>query len=254
MRITFDGSSDGTFRSRLEREVSEELTRLQVTFAYERPVELAGGQRVHYLPDFTIDAAPDHLELPLWVECKPQQMLYAVRDALGVTRRAGEYFKTDVTVEDVKATDLLRMEFAELAKPKILAELTGESVLVLGAVQGTSSLSLLMEPDGIRFSRSHPVVNQRGVQKAQEREERDERYRAQAAQWQREWQERQAKALEERKTTIRQIVTLYPSQPPRFFSSCFGCGQVGQDGLIYRVLVSGNTRWVRVCDVCRFDA
>lgn len=150
MKITFDGGTDHAFRSALERAVAAELDRLGVSWSYEVAVSLPTG-RVNYLPDFTINVDASHFGLPRWVECKPQQQIYTLRDVTGVTRRAGEYFKADVTVEGLTAAHLVDYDLQELAKPKRLAELSGEPVLVVGGVQGTSSLSALLTEDGVVF-------------------------------------------------------------------------------------------------------
>lgn len=259
MRITFEGGSDHSFRSQLERDVAAELDRLNIAWRYEVSVTLPDGRSIAYLPDFTIDADINNLGLPRWIECKPQQMLYELRDLTGVTRRAGEYFKADVTVDGFTAADIIDRDQHELAKPKRLAELTGESVLVIGGVQGTSSLSILLTETGATFSRSHPFVNQRGAQKAKERAERDARYEAEAAkrlaEYQRERDEKFAREQEQRASNVRHMVEHLSPIAPKFTSACHGCRMTGADGGVYRVPYNdGTERWERVCALCQARA
>lgn len=255
MRITFDGSGDSAYRSQLEREVAAELDRLDVAYSYELAVTLPDRPRIPYLPDFTIEADASHLGLPRWIECKPQQMLYTLRDVTGVTRRAGEYFKTDVNVEGLKAQDLMVREMEELAKPKRLAELSGDDVLLVGGVQGTSTLSVLLTPTGAVFSRSHVFVNQRGHERALAKAAREERWRQDAEVRQREYQERVKHEMEQRAglrlVNAQHFVTRLSPQTPRFASSCYLCEQPGTDGGIYKARYStGLERWERLCASC----
>ena len=85
-----------TFRSHLEVLVAQELDEHGVNWDYERFVTLPNGPQVRYLPDFTINSANPALQLPQWVEAKPQQFLYDLRDLLGVTRRNGERFSGEI--------------------------------------------------------------------------------------------------------------------------------------------------------------
>jgi len=256
MKLTFDGGGDHGYRSDLERRVAEEMTALGVTWRYEVPVRLPGVLDLRYLPDFVIDEAKPDLLLPAWVECKPMQMLYTLRDVLGVTRRVGEYFKDDVSVEGLTSTDLHDRDLGELAKPKRLAELSGLDVLLVGAVQGTNSLSALLTPTGCVLSRQHPLVNQRGLQRQAERDEKH-------ARWERESRERMAAYETERAAKARsesagraEVVASWVANlagaTPRFASSCYGCGSTGIDGYIYRVAyMNGTEGWQRVCRPCR---
>lgn len=251
MRITFDGSSDDTFRSHLERQVAGELTRLGVSWRYEVAVSLPGRSFIPYLPDFTIDVDAAHLGIPTWVECKPQQMLYTLRDVTGVTRRAGEYFKADVTVEGITAADFVAQDQAELAKPKRLAELSGQPVLVVGGVQGTNSLSVLLTESSAVFSRTNPFVNQRGVQRAQEQARRAAESEARMAVWEKQRQEREARDQTMRDQIVAFAVRNLDGMLPRFASPCLGCRTHGTEGQVYRVPYSdGVERWERICLRC----
>lgn len=259
MRITFDGGSEaGGFRSALERKVADELDRHGVAWRYEVPIDTPDGRRMSYLPDFTIDDSRDELQLPAWVECKPQQMLYDLRDALGVTRRAGEFFSTDVHVEGVTPRNLRDMGLAELAKPKTLADATGLGVLVIGTVSGTRTMSALMLPGRITFSRSHPFVNWPGVMAARRREQ--ERLAAQErfATWRRDLERAQrdaelarAERLAKARSAAAQIIHTHRRYTPQFASTCNVCAaNHGRDGGLYRVQTQFNERWIRVCPLC----
>lgn len=256
MRFTFDGGGEHGFRSDLERKVSEELTRLEVRWRYEVPVQLPGGIQVMYLPDFVIDEAKPDLALPAWVECKPMQMLYNLRDTLGVTRKVGEYFKDDVTVDGLSSADLHDRDLAELAKPKRLAELTGLDILLVGSVQATTSLSVLLTASGCVLSRRHPFVNQRGVARQRERDEKRAQWAVDRdrliAEWESERQKRVTQETELRAAHVRQSVRNITGIGPRYSSSCYLCRRNGTDGLIYRVpFTNGTEGWQRVCATCR---
>lgn len=259
MRITFDGGDDHDFRSNLERDVARELDAHGVQWRYEVAVTLPDGRPVRrYLPDFTIDEAIHELQLPAWVECKPQQMLYELRDALGVTRRAGEYFQTDVHVEGVDGATMRSRGFDELWKPKALAELTGLAVLIVGGVQGTNKLTVEMRPDEIVFSRTHPFANWRGYLRAIERERAQIEHERRMAEWRRQDAERAAKMARERADRatrltdfVRRTVAAHTRYTPRFASTCIRCDAYGDTGGLYRVRLSDlHERWVRICPAC----
>lgn len=255
MKITFEGGSDHSFRSQLEREVATEMDCLGIAWRYEVAVTLPGNTSIAYLPDFTIDVDASHLGVPGWIECKPQQMLYTLRDITGVTRRAGEYFKADVTVDGFTAADLLAREQTELAKPKRLAELSGQPVLVIGGVQGTNSLSVLLTETGAVFSRTNPFVNQRGVAKANEQARRAVETAERMALWQKERDERTARETALRTGIVTFCVRDLTGMAVRFASACVGCREQGVDGAIYRVpYTDGSERWERVCVPCRSKA
>ena len=260
MHIEFSGPAHGDhgFRSRLELEVAGELDELFVDWSYEQPVILPDGHSPRYLPDFTIHSADEELELPSWVEAKPQQFLYDIRDTLGVTRRAGEKFHNPVTVGPIEHDTIKSMGIEELWKPKLLAEITGESVLVVGGVGGNSKLSVQMNPTTIEFRRDHPFVNWPGVLKRREadqrREEsklRHEQYLREREERQAEWETRHTSGLHRNFDLIRKVQVHKDCGPPRFESPCCGCNLGTMTGTLYRVeLVGGGSRWMVVCAAC----
>ena len=258
MRITYDSRESDGFRSLLERKVADELDTQGVQWRYEVPVSVPDGRRIPYLPDFVIDEARDELMLPTLVECKPQQMLYDMRDALGVTRRAGEYFVDDVHVEGVTPQKLRDAGLVELAKPKALAQVTGQDVLIVGAVGGTRTLTATMSADAITFSRSHPFVNWRGVVQARERERR---YAEERERWEAISRDNaiRSAAMEqsrgERLTRAREaaarVMATHKRLAPRFASPCNVCGEDRSDnGGLYRVQTEYSERWIRICATC----
>jgi hypothetical protein len=241
------------FRSHLEVLVAQELDHHGVSWDYERPVSLPSQLPLPYLPDFTIDSASEALELPRWIEVKPQQFLYDLRDLLGVTRRHGDRFSGEVIRGEVTAKDLREMLLQELWKPKRLAELTGESVLVIGTVGGTSSLSVEMCVDSIRFSRSHPFVNWLGVQKAKERERKRLQWEAEAAERQRLWQERQQLQCQVAARQLQETLRFRHLGPTRWARACFGCSafvQAGSGSLRKVLFTDGSHQWRVLCSNC----
>lgn len=169
---------DIQFRSGLEAAVAREFDRLGVEWAYEEPVD-----GVRYLPDFTIYYAPEDLDLPRWVEVKPADLLYSVRDHFGAPERFDDDLTFRCSSDDLKAAGI-----EEIWKPKKLAELVGEGVLVVSKIARNRSLSVSMWTNVVVLSRSHPCVNHRQVELEQERAEEQERRRI-AYQRQREQQE-----------------------------------------------------------------
>jgi len=251
------------FRSYLERQVAAELDAQQVDYNYESTEDLPSLDCLCYLPDFKIISSKPELLLPEWVECKPQDFLYDLRDVLGITRRYGERFKTPVPVTGCTAQDLLKMNerIAELAKPKRLAEFTGKSVLVVGKVGATESMSIQMHADKILFSRSQPFVNWLGVEKARERKRKQAEFQRQMEQWrierelaqaQKEIEERQAAANHER---VIAAIRRSPSRGSnRFASSCCDCGAHVRPGHgdLRKVTYSDNTaRHHVLCFACK---
>jgi hypothetical protein len=241
------------FRSHLEVLVARELDEHGVNWDYERPVVLPGGPQVRYLPDFTIDSADLALQLPRWVEAKPQQFLYDLRDALGVTRRHGERFSGEIRHENVTSKDLQNLLIQELWKPKRLAELTGESVLIVGTVGGTSSLSIEMCADSIRFSRQHPFVNWLGLQKAKERELKRLQWEAEAAERQRAWLEQQELNRQAMARQVRETLRFKHLGPTNWNRGCFGCNafvQAGTGSLRKVQFTDGSHEWRVLCSNC----
>ena len=242
-----------TFRSHLEVLVAQELDEHGVNWDYERFVVLPDGPQVRYLPDFTINNANLALQLPQWVEAKPQQFLYDLRDVLGVTRRHGERFSGEIRHENVTAKNLQDLLVQELWKPKRLAELTGKSVLIVGTVGGTSSLSIEMFPDSIQFSRQHPFVNWLGIQKAKERERKRLEFEAEAAERQRAWREQQELNRQAMARQLRETLQLKHLGPTKWNRGCFGCGmfvQAGSGSLRKAEFTDGTSEWRVLCFSC----
>jgi hypothetical protein len=212
------------FRSSLEHKVALELDAHGASWGYEVPVVFADGTSPYYLPDFTIYEAPSEVRLPRWIEVKPMDFLYDLRDTLGITRRYGPRFSgiaTDTaTAEQVKALE------SETWKAKMLAEATDEPVLVVGGVGGDSRLSVTMRRYSIDFQRDHPFVNWVGHTRRQERE-------AQRAQWaaDRDERERQAASLEAQREATRSaenerllaLIARLPRSPARYDGMCQFC-------------------------------
>ena len=242
-----------TFRSHLEVLVAQELDEHKVNWDYERPVVLPSGPKVRYLPDFTINNADQALRLPRWVEAKPQQFLYDLRDVLGVTRRHGERFSGEIQHENVTAKDLQNLLVQELWKPKRLAELAGESVLVVGTVGGTSSLSIENTADSIRFSRNHPFVNWLGLQKAKERQRKQLQYEVEAAERQRVWKEQQELSRLAIKRQVRETLQFKHLGSTKWSKGCFGCNafvQAGTGSLRKVEFTDGSNEWRVLCSSC----
>lgn len=200
---------------------------------YEVPVE---ETRRLYVPDFTIRDAPKQLELPPWVEVKPRELLYALRDHVGCP----ELFE-GVHTADIDAQRMHDEQCSEIWKPKLLAEMTGRNVLVVTAVNRTRILSILMLPDHIELSKSHPGVNHREVTRKREQALRE-------AQWRAEYEQRQAE-LEEQQQRWRQQMIEYARAHGRranFDAWCLVCRQPqpAADLVIFR---DADGRWVAVC-------
>lgn len=249
------------FRSRLELLVAQELDAHEVKYEYERPIITRNAPPIRYLPDFTIDHAPSHLELPVWVEAKPQQFLYDLRDVLGITRRYGERFSGEVIHEMVRSEDLQQMHVEELWKPKKLAELTGESVLVVGTVGGTASLSVEMRVDSICFTREHPFVNWLGIQKAKERERKrlewEAEVRAQRRKWELEKQRHEQEYREQHRQQIAATLQCPHIGPTKWGKPCFACNdfvQAGTGSLRKVSYTDGSNGWRVLCSNCCQDA
>jgi hypothetical protein len=194
------------FRSVLEADVARFLDECAVHWRYEVWTDYTR----RYLPDFTIDWAADYLNLPRWVEVKPQEMLYDLRDALGVP----ELFQGEWRVEGVSAGGILNLnaKFVELYKPKRLTEVAaddllqktplstaqmrsreGIGVLVTAVANRTRTLSVEMDACGVTFSRSHPFVNRKGALRDAERAAERERWRLESEERDRQYAANQAR-------------------------------------------------------------
>lgn len=238
------------FRSQLEVLVAKELDAHGVSWEYERPIWGRDGLPLHYLPDFTIKSADPALQLPMFVEAKPQDFLYSLRDLLGVTRRHGDRFAGEVICENVTAKDLRDLFVQELWKPKRLAELSGESTLVVGTVGAVSSLSVEMLADSIKFSRQHPFVNWVGIQKAKERELKRLQWEAEAQERQRLWREQQEL---NRESKVRETLQFKHLGVTKWDRHCYGCRaavQAGSGSLRKVQFVDGGYEWRVLCSSC----
>lgn len=240
------------FKSALERVVADELDSHSVQWVYELPPKLPAGKKVYYLPDFTIRESPPDLMLPFWLEVKPQQMLYDLRDDLGVTRRHGDKFSGEIVIENVWWENIAELRSIELAKPKKLAEITGASVLVIGGVGGVSRLSIEMRPEEIIFSRSHPFPNWRAVLVKREREaqrlafEREQSQRAER--WRESQQTRMREEMQRRACFLSSVLSHASIGVNRFLGTCPGCNcrvESGR-GSLYR----HGGAFVVICDRC----
>jgi len=157
-----------TFRSVTERNVAQELTKLGVRYSYEPEV----FRELRYLPDFRIESTPDpEMGQARWIEVKPAQAIYAVRDHFGLPERFSEPSARRMAAEDLAEVA------PELMKPKALAEHTGDAVLVASAVNRNSTVALVMYEQFIEVTRSYPLVNWQQVVRDRERAERHRRWR-----------------------------------------------------------------------------
>lgn len=238
---------DITFRSALEAKVAEQLDALCVKWHYELESHkavawFAGSYQPDpkpvpgYLPDFTIEDASEDLELPLWVEVKPAELLYAVRDHLGCPER----FDNDVE-HPISGAELYRANLTEIWKPKRLAEIYGRDVLVVHQINRNRTLSILMRTDGLVLSRRHPAVNFRQVVADADRVEREARRRAEQEAAAAEYQKKRAAQVAEWVEHVREN-----GRPARFAGRCLACGvtRVAAELLIARCSDGG---WGALC-------
>lgn len=225
------------FRSYLEAKVAEELDRLDVRWEYECDAfqALIWPEELPYLPDFTIMAPkPDDLDLPTWIEAKPADLLFALRDHVGQPERFEGTYREDITAQDMREAGL-----EEIWKPKRLAELSDRDVLVVYQINRHRSLSILMTAGYIELSKSHPLVNHKQVVADQERAEQQARWEAEAAQ-------RQAKHEEQQRQELAWAVAIARDhgRPARYDGSCVCGRQQPADAL---VIFQADGRWVGIC-------
>lgn len=260
----------GDFRSHLEKLIADELHAHCIEFTYEQEVDWPAGMNVKYIPDFYIhpeqtvfDAlSPEPLPLPRWVEGKPIQFLYDLRNYLGVTRRHGEMFSGTVEVPGIEGKHLWE-HHRELAKPKRLAEVMGEPVWVVGGVGGKSQLSMTMLPEAILFHRDNWFVNWIGYKRRIEREEASRRQAEEREAWLERRAEMDREAAERRAANERQAVEQRARQwaiirtyrvvgANKYDKPCWQCGEVvgAFCGNLRNVNTNGGSMWVTTCHDC----
>jgi hypothetical protein len=213
--------------------VAEFLDDRGVEWGYEMPVEYDDGTPIHYLPDFTIHEAAPELDLPRWVEVKPEEALHALRESCRLRPEDCDGVRIEMTSDDIKARGI-----DELWKPKKLTEvLAPDAVLVVSRVNRCRTMSVLMEWDAITFSKSQPFVNWLTVERERERAEREAEWRNQEAL---RSQQRQAEMEVRRRTARSQRESLIQWQGHRsniYGGACFVCGWRvdSYDGLVFKV-------------------
>ncbi len=246
-------------RSDLEQKVRAELDRHKVTYTYEpKNIPLSNGQySSRYWPDFKIIESNPELELPSYLEVKPQDFIYDLRCDLGVTRRFGERFSGEAFVEC--DFEQIKLFGSELWKPKRLAEMSKEpaSVLVLGGVNRTNTVSVIMTKDGAIFTREHPFVNWEGHLKRLQREAKSKEYEI----WHQECQiERERLSKLQRQESLESYRQCEQTgTPTKFDQSCIICGthvRAGEGHLAKHPIRnrSGRISFLVCCDSCHQDS
>jgi len=243
---TYNGTQ---FRSGLEADVARALDEFGVRWEYELPAHeamlrlrpmyaAATPPPVLYLPDFTIVEAPDDLDLPMFVEVKPAELLYALRDHAGCPERF-----EGIQWVDIDASTMHRDGFDEVWKPKALAELYQVNVLITAKLNATASLSILATPSGLEFSKSHPAVNRRGVLAKQERNRRwaemEERLTA--------WRAQQEAEAVERSVRFMAAALITPRRPARLSGICGYCRKPKDASSLDIFRPAGAAYWEAIC-------
>lgn len=237
------------FRSGLEADVARALDQFSVTWEYELPAHEAmlrlrpmyaasAAPPVRYLPDFTIVEAPDDLALPMFVEVKPAELLYALRDRAGCPERF-----EGTRQAQIDANTLHSEGFDEVWKPKALAELYQVDVLITARLNATSSVSVLATPTGLEFSKSHPAVNRRGVLA---RQERDRRW-AEMAELQAVWRAQREAESVERATRFMAAALTTPRRNARLGGLCGYCQTQQPAAALDIFRPAGSAYWEAIC-------
>lgn len=238
------------FRSKLELHVARHLDDLGLGWQYERPVE-HNGRRIRYLPDFTmVTDTPEAEEwaAPDFIEVKPQEFIYSLRDHLGVD----EHLDGDMEREhEADAAHLRDLDIEELWKPKALAELLGCTVLVCGGVNRSRTLSVLMQPDRMVFQRNHPIVNTKGVLAEAEREAKRQRWAAEAERWRQQREQEQAQRQAARLEQFGRLIRHADRRQAQFEGQCWWCGE--RKTAIELSIFRSADRWVPICKPCVAD-
>lgn len=227
-------------RSGLEVTVAQTLDQLGVDWLYEAPAPVAG-----YIPDFTIVAARPDMQLTRWLEVKPADLLYEVRNIFGLPELLdGSPITVYATVDRMH-----ELHIQEIHKPQRLAAATGEDVLVVSALNRTSTLSITCHGDRLTFSKWHPAVNWRAVEKRRREAAERARYRAESAARQASWDREQAARAAERLKRLRYLISNHKQiMPAKFPSACHGCLASKDAGDL--VLYRPADEWVPICLRC----
>ena len=259
MRVSRFMDDDGRYpygehimRSKLEVNMAMTLTEFGVAWDYERPT----GEELAYLPDFTILTLWPNLALgptpstAKWVEVKPQEMLYALRDHCKVEELfpIGEQRHVNTT-----AFDLQEAGVEELWKPKRLAELTGQQVLICAVANRSHTLSVTATETGLTFDRDHPFVCAKGHNRRAERERQRKAWREQ---YEREKAEREAidaARAADRLKALRHIATTWRESKARYAGRCDAC----RDEFLpeHLTLMRGPLaqQWAPLCGPCLLE-
>lgn len=225
------------FRSMIEAKVAKELDGLGVRWEYEAPVQGVNW----YLPDFTIIDAPEELQLPRWVEVKPGDLIYNLRDYVGCPERAPEGDHDGYThTSAITAKQVHDIPIEEIWKPKRLAEWTGEPLLVVSAINRDRTIGAVMHPDHVELGWSHPAVNWRRIVKQREAEAR---WEAQRREWEKLQAQREAEAAELRAELVR--LARLRGRSSRYDGWCKICQteNPAQNLMAFRY----EDRWITVC-------
>lgn len=207
------------YRSVLEANVAQELHRLGIRHRYEQLL----CRPLSYLPDFKIDDLPDDDMGPVgWIEVKPPDAIYAVRDSCGMSER----------FDRPKGFNLSRDDLAgvapELVKPKGLAEITGEPVLVASAINRNQTVALVMYPEFVQVTRTHPLVCWKNVLKRRDQEERRRQWQAQETERLQRIERERAEWANRRRTISDNNLRAFKSADTisaKYDGTCVVCGQ-----------------------------
>jgi hypothetical protein len=192
----------------------------------------------YYEPDFTIYRAPEEFEFPAYIEVKPADALYELRDHFGLPERF-------TTVEEFWMTEAMLNEVVdELWKPKRLAEQTGCEVLVTSKVNGNSTLSAILGPETVTLNRLHPGVNWPG-HKDRVKRQLDDIYwankNAERVAQQRAEEAQRIRHLREFFAAVGLVDALYPG-------TCWECDQWREPVDLYRAArKTDDGRWALTC-------